>query len=140
MDYKNFFKEQLEENKSKFKSNDEAFQFFYEKKYQLLYVKKSNSNYSNIYCFFKIINNRLIISFLYDKFILFTKNYSFNIDDIIEFTVYNNEFCVLLKNKENKIKIDQNNNFEHNTIYEAGFFLQKAIFDYYKKNNNISNL
>lgn len=139
MDYKKNFEEQLKESKSKFESNDEVFQFFYEKKYQLLYIKKNIHKNYNIYCFFKIINGKLMISFLNDKFHLFTKNYSFNIDDIIEFTVYNGEFIILLKNKEDKIIIDQTNYEEHNTVHEAGFFLQKAIFDYYKK-NNISNL
>tara|TARA_B100000073_G_scaffold205905_1_gene170822 strand:+ start:352 stop:774 length:423 start_codon:yes stop_codon:yes gene_type:complete len=140
MDYKNFLKEQLEENKSKFKSNDEAFQFFYEKKYQLLYVKENSHKNYNIYCFFKIINGKLMISFLYDEFNLFIKNYSFYIKDIIEFTVYNSEFVILLKDKENQIVMDRTNHKEHNTVHDSGFLLQQAIFDYYKNNNKVSNL
>ena len=139
MDYKKIFTEQLEENKSKFKSN-EAFQFFYEKKYQLLYVKENSHKNYNIYCFFKIINGKLMISFLYDEFNLFIKNYSFDINDIIEFTVYNSEFVILLKDKENQIVMDRTNHKEHNTVFDSGFLLQQAISDYYKKNNEISNL
>lgn len=140
MDYKKFFKEQLEENKSKFKSNDEVFQFFYEKKYQLLYVKENSHKNYNIYCFFKIINGKLMISFFNDKFHLFIKNYSFDINDIIEFIVYNSEFVILLKDKENQIVMDRTNHNEHNIVHESGFLLQQAISDYYKKNNKNSNL
>lgn len=140
MNYINFFKEQLEENKSKLKSNYEVFKFFYEKKYKLLYVKKNNFKNYNIYCFFKIINGKLMISFFNDKYNAFTKNYSFDIDDIIESTVYDNEFIILLKNKEKIIKMDVTNHKEHNRVFESGFLLQQAIYDYHNKNDKFLSL
>ena len=96
MDYKKIFTEQLEENKSKFKSNNEAFQFFYEKKYQLLYVKENSHKNYNIYCFFKIINGKLIISFLYDEFNLFTIiNSEFTIIVLILTILLNSLFIIV---------------------------------------------